>query len=74
MGRQREQTEQFAKPYAVRAGVEGTMTQGVLACGLRRSRYIGLARTHLQFLMTATAINLERLIRRTLIQDVSPLT
>jgi hypothetical protein len=62
-GRQREQTEQFAKQYAVRAGVEGTMAQGVRSCGMRRSRYIGLARTHLQHLMTAAAINLERLMR-----------
>jgi hypothetical protein len=29
--------------------------------GLRRSRYLGLARTHLQHLLTATAINLGRL-------------
>ena len=29
--------------------------------GLRRSRYIGLAKTHLQHLVTAAAINLMRL-------------
>lgn len=62
-GRQREQTEQFAKQYAVRAGAEGTIAQGVRSCGLRRSRYIGLARTHLQHLMIAAAMNLERLLR-----------
>jgi transposase len=61
-GRQREQTEQFAKQYAVRAGVEGTIAQGVRSCGLRRARYIGQARTHLQHLMTAAAINLVRLL------------
>ena len=61
-GRQREQTEQFAELYAVRAGVEGTIAQGVRSCGLRRSRYIGQARTHLQHLMTAAAMNLVRLL------------
>ena len=30
--------------YHVRAGVEGTLSQGVRAFGMRRSRYIGLAR------------------------------
>ncbi|WP_190273142.1 transposase, partial [Methylorubrum extorquens] len=29
--------------------------------GLRRSRYLGLAKTHLQHLLTAAAINLGRL-------------
>ena len=42
-------------------GVEGTLSQGARAFGLRRSRYRGLARTHLQHIATAEAINLERL-------------
>ncbi len=29
--------------YRVRAGIEGTLSQGVRAFGMRRSRYIGLA-------------------------------
>jgi transposase len=33
----------------------------VRAFGLRRSRYRGLARTHLQHVATAAALNLERL-------------
>jgi transposase len=33
----------------------------VRAFGLRRSRYRGLARTHLQHVATAAAINVERL-------------
>lgn len=61
-GRQRELTEPFAELYAVRAGVEGTIAQGVRTHGLRRSRYIGQARTHLQHLMTAAAVNLVRLL------------
>jgi transposase len=62
-GRQREQTELFTTTYAVRAGIEGTIAQGTRACDLRRSRYVGQARTHLQHLMTATAINVIRLLR-----------
>jgi transposase len=49
------------KLYAKRAGIEGTLSQGVRAFGLRRSRYIGLAKTHLQQVATAAAMNLERL-------------
>jgi transposase len=54
-------TKEGRRRYARRAGIEGTISQGVRAFGLRRSRYRGLARTHLQHLATAAAINLERL-------------
>ena len=37
------------------------MSEGVQMHHLRRTRYIGLAKTHLQHLMTAVAINLKRL-------------
>ena len=47
--------------YARRAGIEGTISQGVRGFGLRRSRYRGLAKTHLQHVATAAAINVERL-------------
>jgi transposase len=59
--RQRQQTPAFAAEYASRAGVEGTLSQGVRAFGLRQARYRGLAKTHLQHLATAAAINVERL-------------
>ena len=48
--------------YAKRAGVEGTVSQGVRAFGLRRTRYRGLAKTHLQHVATAAAINLDRIV------------
>lgn len=57
----RETSEQFAKQYRARAGIEGTMSQGVRAFGLRRARYWGQAKTHLQHVLIATAINLVRL-------------
>jgi transposase len=54
-------TKEGRRLYARRAGVEGTISQGVRAFGLRRSRYRGLARTHLQHVATAAAIDLARL-------------
>jgi transposase len=58
--REQEQTKEFAQVYARRAGIEGTISHGVRVMGLRRSRYIGLERTHLQHLATAAALNLVR--------------
>jgi transposase len=60
--RQRQQTQEFKERYAIRAGIEGTISQGVRAFDLRRSRYIGLAKTHLQHVITATAITVSRLL------------
>ena len=54
-------TKEGRRRYGRRAGIEGTLSQGVRAFGLRRSRYRGLARTHLQHVATAAAINVERL-------------
>jgi transposase len=45
-----------------RAGVEGTLSQGVRAFGMRRSRYIGLAKTGLQQACTAAAMNVSRVV------------
>ena len=58
--RQRVQTAEFKAEHQKRAGVEGTISQAVRAFGLRQARYIGKAKTHLQHLATAAAINLER--------------
>jgi len=58
--RHSQQTEEFRQDYARRAGVEGTISQGVRAFGLRQARYLGLAKTHLQEVGTAGAINLCR--------------
>ena len=48
--------------YKRRAGVEGTLSQGVRAFGLRRTRYRGLDKTHLQHVATAAAINVDRIV------------
>jgi len=58
--RQYQQTAEFKERYNIRAGVEGTISQGTRTFDLRRSRYIGLAKTHLQHILTAAAINLTR--------------
>jgi transposase len=58
--RREQQTEVFKKEYAKRAGIEGTISQSVRAFELRRARYLGVAKTHLQHLFTAIAINLVR--------------
>jgi transposase len=60
--RDRQKTTDFKEHYAVRAGVEGTISQAAFALGARRSRYRGMAKTHLQHLATATAMNLMRVI------------
>jgi transposase len=44
--RQRQSEPEFAEQYGKRAGIEGTISQGVRAFGLRRARYWGQAKTH----------------------------
>ncbi|WP_414475302.1 transposase [Microvirga sp. M2] len=58
--RQREDQLAFSKDYRQCAGIEGTISAGVRVLHLRRSRYIGLAETHLQHVLTAAAMNLIR--------------
>lgn len=62
MARQRQKTDEFAKRYAARAGIEGTLSQAISTLDLRRSRYIGLAKTHLQHVLTAAALNIIRIV------------
>lgn len=58
--RARQKSEEFWEKYRSRSGIEGTISQGVRAFGLRRSRYRGMQKTHLQHLGSAAAINLAR--------------
>lgn len=60
--RQRQETESFKQQYKKRAGVEGTISQAIRVGNGRRSRYIGLEKTHLQNIAIASAINLHRVI------------
>lgn len=60
--RQRQETDEFKQQYARRAGIEGTLSQAVNEMGIRRSRYIGQAKTHLQHVLTAAALNIRRVL------------
>ena len=59
--RQRQATQEFKTASAVRTGIEGTLSQGMRACGLRQARSRGLEQVHLQQVLTATALNLCRM-------------
>ncbi|BFO14599.1 hypothetical protein SHKM778_09870 [Streptomyces sp. KM77-8] len=56
-----QDTDTWKDRYKTRAGIEGTISQAVGRCGLRRSRYRGLAKTSLQHQLTGAAINLARI-------------
>jgi transposase len=60
--RAEQQSEQFKAEYKRRAGIAATLCQGLRVGGLRQSRYIGLARTALQHILIAVALNLVRLV------------
>ena len=55
-------SEEGIERYKQRAGVEGTLSQGVRAFGLRRTRYRGLPKTHMQHVAIAAAINVDRIV------------
>jgi hypothetical protein len=55
-------SEEGPERYQRRDGVEGTLSQGVRAFGLRYAKYRGLTKTHLQHVATAAAIHMERLV------------
>ncbi len=54
------QTEEFWRDMRHRPPVEATISQ-LVHLGARRSRYIGLRKTRLQWIFTAAAVNLRRL-------------
>lgn len=58
---ERSKTDEGQERYHRRAGIESTIAQGVKSCGLRRSRYIGLAKTHLQNMAIGAGMNIDRL-------------
>jgi IS5 family transposase len=60
--RQRQLTAEFRTQYAARAGSESTISQATRGFDLRRARYVGLAKTGLQHIRIAVAINLTRFL------------
>lgn len=59
--RARQDTRSWQEKYRIRAGAESTMRQAVAVTGTRRTRYRGLAKTHLEHVYSAVALNLIRL-------------
>ncbi len=62
VARKIQRTDTFQQKYALRAGIEATISQGVRAFDLHRSRYLGRPKPHVQHLSIAAAINLVRLV------------
>jgi len=61
--REEGKTSDFKQAMKRRPPVEGTISDLVRSCGLRRSRYLGILKTHLQNLLKGAALNLKRLIK-----------
>lgn len=59
--RAEQETDVFRQEYHTRAGMEGTLSQGVRRCGLRQARYRGLRKTQVQEVLAAVALNVLRL-------------
>src|SRR5262249_25569687 len=56
-----QQDPAWHKRYAVRSGVEGTVCEFARGHGIRHCRYRGQPKAHLQHVLTAIAVNIERL-------------
>ncbi|MFD4478228.1 transposase [Streptomyces sp. NPDC058471] len=59
--RAEQQTPDWKTRYAVRSGLEGTINEFAHGHGMRHCRYRGQSKTHLQHVLTAIAVNIERL-------------
>jgi IS5 family transposase len=58
--RAEQATDDWHRRYALRCGVESLISQACRLSDLHHARYRGLAKTHLQHVLTALAINLLR--------------
>jgi hypothetical protein len=61
--RAEQKTEEFIKEMSVRSQIEGTMSEATRFHGLRYAKYRGEAGHQLQFYLTASALNVKRLIK-----------
>jgi len=57
-----QRTPAFVQQYALRAGIEGTLSQAVRTTRLRRTPYQGLAKTHLHHVAIVAGLNLKRIV------------
>jgi transposase len=60
--RARQQTPDFHAVYQARCGSEGTFSHTTRNTGMRRARYMGQRKTHLQHLLSALATHIFRLV------------
>jgi hypothetical protein len=56
-----QDSQQWKDRYKIRAGVEGTIQQATHVTGIRRARYLGLAKTRLEHYAAAASVNPIRL-------------
>ena len=56
-----QQDPAWRKRYAMRSGIEGTVCELTRGHGMRHCRYRGQPKAHLQHVLTAIAVNIERL-------------
>jgi hypothetical protein len=70
--RHEQRTEAFKIKAQRRNAIEGTQSELVRAHGLRRARYLGLAKAGLQTYFAAAACNLKRWVRRAAWQLAQP--
>jgi transposase len=59
--RAEQRTPAFVQQYALRAGIEGTISQAVRTTRLRRTPYRGLPKTHLHHVAIVAGLNLKRI-------------
>ncbi|HEY1156927.1 MAG TPA: transposase, partial [Arthrobacter sp.] len=59
--RTEQTTPTWRDKYVLRCGIEATIHQAVTVAGLRRARYRGIKKVHLEHIASAIAINLIRL-------------
>jgi Transposase DDE domain len=58
--RTEQTTDTWLDRYAHRSGIEGTIAQASRRSDIHHARYRGLAKTHLQHVLTAVALDLVR--------------
>ncbi|MFH8485302.1 transposase [Streptomyces longisporoflavus] len=61
--RTEQQTPEWKGRYAARSAVEGTVNEFAHGHDMRRCRYRGQGKAHIQHVLTAIAVNIERLSR-----------
>ncbi|MFE3827984.1 transposase [Streptomyces sp. NPDC059092] len=59
--RTEQQTQEWLSRYSLRAAIESTISGFVNGHGMRRCRYRGQGKAHIQHVLTAIAVNIERL-------------